>query len=122
MRITGLDHIVLNVADVRRSLDFYVGTLGLEPMQVEEWEAGQAFFPSVRIDAGTIIDLLQQGSTGHNVDHVCLVVEDDVETLAARDDLVVEEGPCVRSGARGDGLSIYVRDPDGNLLELKNYR
>jgi catechol 2,3-dioxygenase-like lactoylglutathione lyase family enzyme len=122
MRITGLDHIVLDVADVRRSLDFYVGTLGLEPMQVDEWEAGAAFFPSVRIDEATIIDLLQADRTGQNLDHLCLVVEDDVEALAAAGDLDVVEGPVVRSGARGDGLSVYVRDPDGNLLELKNYR
>lgn len=122
MRITGLDHLVVNVADVRRSLDFYVGTLGLEPMQVDEWEAGKAFFPSVRIDAGTIIDLLQTERTGQNLDHLCLVVDEDVEALAASGDLDVVEGPVVRSGALGDGLSIYIRDPDGNLLELKNYR
>ena len=121
MRVTGLDHIVLNVADVRRSLDFYVGTLGLEPMQVDEWEAGQAFFPSVRVDHGTIIDLLAGERTGDNVDHICLVVEDDVEALDAAGVLDIEAGPAERSGARGDGISVYIRDPDGNLVELKNY-
>ena len=122
MRVTGLDHIVLNVADVRRSLDFYTGTLGLEPVQVEEWEAGTAFFPSVRVDGGTIIDLLQNERGEQNLDHFCLVVEDDVEAIAAAGELEIEAGPAERSGARGTGLSIYVRDPDGNLVELKNYR
>ena len=122
MRVTGLDHIVLNVADVRRSLDFYVGTLGLEPMQVDEWEAGQVFFPSVRVDQGTIIDLLSGERTGDNVDHICLVVEDDVEALDAAGVLDIEAGPARRPGARGDGISVYIRDPDGNLVELKNYR
>ena len=122
MRVTGLDHIVLNVADVRRSLAFYVDTLGLEPMQVEEWAAGKAFFPSVRIDAGTIIDLLEHDRPGENLNHLCLVVDDDVEELAASGRFDIEDGPATRSGARGDGLSIYLRDPDGNLVELKNYR
>lgn len=122
MRVTALDHIVLDVADVRRSLDFYVGTLGLEPMQVEEWEAGTAFFPSVRVDAATIIDLLQAERTGENLNHFCLVVDDDVEQLAASGELDIIDGPGERSGARGQGLSVYLKDPDGNVVELKNYR
>ena len=122
MRVTALDHIVLDVADVRRSLDFYVGTLGLEAMQVDEWEAGKAFFPSVRIDAGTIIDLLQGERSGENLNHFCLVIDDDVELLAASGELDIIDGPGERSGARGQGLSIYLKDPDGNVVELKNYR
>jgi catechol 2,3-dioxygenase-like lactoylglutathione lyase family enzyme len=122
MRVTALDHIVLDVSDVRRSLDFYVGTLGLEPMQVEEWEAGRAFFPSVRVDAGTIIDLLQGERSGENLNHFCLVVDDDVEQLAASGELDIIDGPGERSGARGQGLSVYLKDPDGNVVELKNYR
>ena len=122
MRVTALDHIVLDVADVRRSLDFYVGTLGLEPIHVGEWEAGTAFFPSVRIDAGTIIDLLQGDRTGENLNHFCLVVDDDVEQLAASGGLDIIDGPGERSGARGQGTSVYLKDPDGNVVELKNYR
>lgn len=122
MRVTALDHIVLDVADVRRSLDFYVGTLGLEPMQVAEWEAGKAFFPSVRIDAGTIVDLLQGERSGENLNHFCLVVDDDVEQLAASGALDIIDGPGERSGARGQGISVYLKDPDGNVVELKNYR
>src|SRR3546814_5233666 len=53
VRVIGFDHLVLNVSDVRRSLDFYVGTLGLTPERVDEWEAGTVLFPSVRIDATT---------------------------------------------------------------------
>lgn len=120
--MTGLDHIVLNSADVRRSLDFYVGELGMEPMNVEAWEAGKAFFPSVRVDAGTIIDILEHPRTDENLNHFCLVVDDDVEELAASGRFVIEDGPGIRSGARGDGMSIYLRDPDGNLVELRNYR
>lgn len=121
MRATSLDHIVLNVADARRSLDFYAGMLGLEPVRLAEWEAGEALFVSVRIDATTIIDLLETEVTGTNVDHFCLVIDDDVDGLVAAGTFEVESGPSEVFGARGQGRSIYVRDPDGHLVELRNY-
>lgn len=122
MRVTDLDHIVLNVTDTRRSLDFYVGTLGLEPDRVEQWEAGEILFPSVRINASTIIDLLETERSGENADHFCLVIEDDIDQLVADGTIVPEAGPSVLYGARGEGYAVYFRDPDGNLVELRNYR
>jgi catechol 2,3-dioxygenase-like lactoylglutathione lyase family enzyme len=124
MRVTGMDHIVLNVADVRRSLDFYVGTLGLTPERVDEWERQEVFFPSVRIDATTIIDLLgpvEGERRVANMDHLCLVVDDDVDELAASGTLDVVDGPGERWGAQGDARSLYIRDPDGNVVELRKY-
>lgn len=122
MRVTDLDHIVLNVADTRRSLDFYVGKLGLEPDRVEQWEAGEILFPSVRINASTIIDLLETERSGENADHFCLVIEDDIDQLIADGVIEPEAGPSVLYGARGEGYAVYFRDPDGNLVELRNYR
>ncbi|MEY9963976.1 catechol 2,3-dioxygenase-like lactoylglutathione lyase family enzyme [Streptacidiphilus sp. MAP12-16] len=122
MRVIGLDHIVLNVADVERSLDFYCGTLGLEPVRVEEWRAGKAPFPSVRIDPGTIIDLFLQERTGDNMNHLCLEVEPlDWQEVIAAGGLEVVDGPGPRFGARGSGQSVYVADPDGNTVELRHY-
>jgi catechol 2,3-dioxygenase-like lactoylglutathione lyase family enzyme len=120
--VTGLDHIVLDVADVERALAFYVDQLGLEPMRVDEWRAGQILFPSVRIDAGTIIDLLAGAPTGENLDHLCLVIEPtDLDALAASGRFEVVDGPATRFGARGNGTSLYIRDPDGNTVELRHY-
>lgn len=122
LRVTGLDHVVLNCADVDRSLSFYCDQLGLEPVRVEEWRGGRAPFPSVRVDAGTIIDLLSAPRTGQNADHFCLVVEPlDLEALAATGRFDVVDGPAPRYGARGTGTSLYVRDPDGNTVELRHY-
>lgn len=124
MRVTGFDHLVLTVGDVRRSLDFYVGRLGLAPERVEEWERGEVFFPSVRIDATTIIDLLgpdDRRAEVRNMDHLCLVVEDDVDELAASGTFDVVDGPDERWGAQGVARSVYVRDPDGNVVELRRY-
>lgn len=122
LRIVALDHVVLNVADVERSLAFYCGTLGLAPEGVEEWRRGDALFPSARIDAQTIIDLLAAPRSGVNCDHVCLVVEPvDLEAVKASGRFEVVDGPATRSGARGEGTSLYVKDPDGNTVELRHY-
>lgn len=122
VEVTGLDHIVLNVADVERSLRFYGETLGLAPVRVEEWRAGAAPFPSLRVDNGTIIDLMAAPPSGRNLDHLCLVVAPtDLHALAADGRLDVVDGPGPRFGARGMGTSLYVRDPDGNTVELRTY-
>lgn len=122
VEIVGLDHIVLNVADVERSLAFYGGQLGLSPVRVEEWRAGKAPFPSVRVDGGTIIDLLATARTGQNCDHFCLVVRPtDFSAVVASGRFEVADGPGPRFGARGIGTSLYVRDPDGNVVELRYY-
>jgi catechol 2,3-dioxygenase-like lactoylglutathione lyase family enzyme len=122
MRVHHLDHIVLNVSDVERSLAWYTDLLGLWPERVDEWRDGRAPFPSVRVDEGCIIDLFGVEPNGENLNHLCLVVEPgDVEQIAADDRFDVVDGPARRWGARGDGLSVYVRDPDGNVVELRSY-
>ncbi|MFE2377334.1 VOC family protein [Streptomyces sp. NPDC059398] len=131
MRVIGFDHLVLNVADIERSLGFYCGSLGLEPVRVEEWRAGDAPFPSVRVSAGTIIDIVRTpesaaGTAGRaNVDHICLVVEplDWQQSIDSGelDGFTVVDGPGERFGARGSAQSVYVRDPDGNTVELRWY-
>jgi catechol 2,3-dioxygenase-like lactoylglutathione lyase family enzyme len=122
LRPIGFDHLVLIVADVERSLAWYLDEVGGDPVRVEEWRAGEAFFPSVRFSAETIIDLIPGERAGQNVDHLCIVVE-PVDLAAVRDSgrFDVVEGPATRYGARGDGTSLYVRDPDGNTVELRHY-
>jgi catechol 2,3-dioxygenase-like lactoylglutathione lyase family enzyme len=122
VEVLGLDHIVVNVVDVEKSLSFYSAILGLEPVRVEEWRGGKVPFPSVRVDANTIIDLLASDRTGVNCDHFCLVVAPtDLSRLAASGQFEVVDGPGPRFGARGMGTSLYVRDPDGNTVELRHY-
>jgi catechol 2,3-dioxygenase-like lactoylglutathione lyase family enzyme len=129
--VTGLDHIVLWSADVERSLAFYCGVLGCPGERVDAWRQGEVFFPSVRLSATTLIDVFPGGAEGageaqpRNLHHFCLVVDAaDMAALAARMrelGVPVEEDAVTRWGARGDGTSIYVRDPDGNTVELKAY-
>jgi catechol 2,3-dioxygenase-like lactoylglutathione lyase family enzyme len=124
VHVTGLDHIVLNCADVERSIAWYCDRLGLTPVRVDEWRSGRAPFPSVRVDDHTIIDLLASDRSGVNVDHVCLVVDStDLRALAASGAFdVIGEGPIDGLfGARGTATSLYVRDPDANTVELRCY-
>jgi catechol 2,3-dioxygenase-like lactoylglutathione lyase family enzyme len=122
VKVTELDHLVLNVGDPERSLSFYCGELGLTAERVDEWRRGQVPFPSVRVDAGTLIDLVRQPRTGENADHFCLVIEAaDLDLLKASGRFDVVDGPGRRFGARGDGVSLYIRDPDGNVVELRYY-
>jgi catechol 2,3-dioxygenase-like lactoylglutathione lyase family enzyme len=122
VRVIAFDHLVLNVEDVERSLDFYCGPLGLEPVRVEEWRAGKAPFPSVRVSDTTIIDLVAGPRSGSNVDHICLVVEPlDWQEVVDSGLFTVVDGPGPRFGARGTAQSVYVLDPDGNTVELRWY-
>ena len=119
--IRGLDHIVLNVADAQRSLRWYRDRLGLSPVRYEEWRSGEAPFVSVRIDEGTIIDLVETARDGENLGHFALWVTGDVEEIVAHPDVeIVRRSPRVY-GARGWGSAVYVRDPDGNEVELRSY-
>ncbi|HYZ16763.1 MAG TPA: VOC family protein [Candidatus Acidoferrum sp.] len=135
IHVEALDHIVLNVADVDRTLHFYHDVLGLAVERLEAYRAGEAPFPSVRVNAGTIIDLFPPQLSGTspstttttttNVDHLCLVVTDPIEALQrhiADNGIPIERGPTNVFGARGIGTSVYIRDPDDTLVELRTYR
>src|SRR6266480_1143932 len=85
LRIAQMDHIVLNVADIDRSLQFYTEVLGLSAERVEEYRSGKVGFPSVRINEHTIIDLFppdrQTKVVGEgfveNLNHLCLATENE---------------------------------------------
>jgi catechol 2,3-dioxygenase-like lactoylglutathione lyase family enzyme len=123
VRVCGFDHIVLSTNDVERALAFYCDVLGMPGERVEEWRAGQVPFPSVRVDATTLIDLFARERTGVNLDHFCLVVEEvDLDAVAADERVEVASGPTDGLfGAQGYARSLYIRDPDGNVIELRSY-
>jgi catechol 2,3-dioxygenase-like lactoylglutathione lyase family enzyme len=121
-QVVGFDHLVLRVADVERSLAWYRDRLGLAVERDQEWRRGEVLFPSLRIDAGTVIDLLAGERTGTNVDHLCLVLDGfDPDAALASGEWDVAVEPMDVWGARGTGRSLYVHDPDGNVVELRSY-
>jgi len=118
--VTGLDHVVLRVANIDRSIEFYVKVLGC-PVERRLESIGL-----VQLRAGTsMIDLVPCGpgeEPGRNMDHYAVrIAKMDVPAVTAhleRNGIAV--GPVLRRyGAEGYGSSIYVTDPDGNTVELK---
>lgn len=132
IKVTDLDHIVLNVKDIDRALDFYANVLGLAIERLDEFRAGKIGFPSARINARTIIDLFpvkdaaaRNESGARNLNHFCLVVEQEdfsgiVDYLKGRN-VAILNGPISRWGARGRATSVYFHDPDGNEIEIRCY-
>ncbi len=120
--VAELDHVVVRCRDQARALDFYGRILGcteerrIQAIGLIQLRAGQSMVDLVPADPPP--DFAQR-----NVDHFCLGVEAaDMESLAAwlRSQRVEVLGDAMpRYGARGNGLSIYVLDPDGNIVELK---
>ena len=122
LRVQALDHIVLVAAEVERSVAWYRDLLGLEVLRFEEWKDGSAPFPSVRVNESTIIDIVGGERSGTNVHHFCLTVEPtDLAAIRESGRFDVVEGPVTVWGARGHGTSLYVIDPDGNMVELRHY-
>jgi len=127
--IRGIDHLVLRTADVARMVRFYVDVLGCTV------EKEQPAFGLTQLRAGSgLIDLVSldgpigraggagPGTEGRNLDHFCLRIDpfDAGAILEHLDIHHIDASPVEsRYGAEGQGPSIYVKDPDGNTVELK---
>jgi glyoxylase I family protein len=124
--VKGIDHIVLCVRDLSRSLDFYCRVLGC-PIEREQAELGLT-----QLRAGAqLIDLVTRdgplgaavaSGPGRNVDHFCLQISPfDEARLAAwfGTQGIAADAPASRYGAQGEGRSFFIEDPDGNRIELK---
>ncbi|WP_068635285.1 VOC family protein [Thauera butanivorans] len=129
LKIKHIDHLVLRVADVRPMLDFYVDVIGcsLERVQEElglyQLRAGASLIDLIPVD-GRLGSMggAAPGKAGRNLDHFCLRIDpfDAEEIIRHLESKGVEPGAVEsRYGAEGDGPSIYVADPEGNVVELK---
>ena len=120
VEVAGIDHVVINVSDAERAMRWYQKQLGFEPERYGEWLSGKAPFLSMRVNELTVIDLLETDRSGENVDHISFCVTGSLEDLATEDVEIVREFESVY-GAMGWGPALYIRDPDGNVIELKQY-
>ena len=129
IEIRTLDHVVLRVADVARSLRFYCGALGcteerrIDALGLIQLRAGASLIDLVDVEAPLgKAGGAAPGAEGKNLDHFALelVAFDETAIRAHLATCGVEPGDVAqRYGARGNGPSMYIRDPDGNVVELK---
>lgn len=125
IRIDRLDHLVLTVFDIDRTIDFYSRVLGMEPVtfaggrrglafgrqKLNLHQAGREFEPKALRPAPGAID-------------VCFIAETPLEKVIEElksQGVAIIEGPVDKTGALGPMKSVYFRDPDGNLVEVSNY-
>ena len=125
MRVVGSDHLVLTVASIQRTVDFYARVMGMEKVvfgpekrvalafgshKINLHEVGNEFSPRAELAKPGTADL-------------CFLVDDfdAIEGRLAVEGVPILEGPVERTGARGKLRSIYIRDPDQNLIELSVY-
>ncbi|CAH6898443.1 biphenyl-2,3-diol 1,2-dioxygenase III-related protein [Vibrio chagasii] len=125
MEISHLDHLVLTVRDIETTVDFYQSVLGMKPIQFGEGRWALSF-------GHQKINLHQQGKEFEpKAKHVqtgsadlCFITNtpiDEVFDHITGQGVIIEEGPVERTGAVDKITSIYLRDPDGNLIEVSNY-
>ncbi len=129
LAILGIDHLVFRTTDLPAMLAFYRGVLGcviereLPEEGLTQLRAGSALIDIVTCDSS--LGRLGGGppqQDGRNVDHVCLLIEameeqDLLDYLSEQG--IATEGFAKRYGAQGFGRSLYINDPEGNVVELK---
>lgn len=125
MRIDRLDHLVLTVADIDRTVDFYSRVLGMDAVSFRRGRRALTFGTS-KINlhqVGHEFEPKAADPTPGSAD-LCLISVDPLDavlTHLAECGVSIEEGPVQRTGATGPIRSVYFRDPDGNLIEISNY-
>jgi catechol 2,3-dioxygenase-like lactoylglutathione lyase family enzyme len=126
MEVHRVDHLVLTVADIDRTVDFYRNVLGMSSVTFASGRSALQFGHS-KINlhrAGHEFEPKAARPTPGSAD-LCFVVSGDIVAIAAeiqQRGVTIEEGPVQRTGALGTIDSVYIRDPDGNLIELSTYK
>lgn len=124
IRYHGIDHVVLKVSDIERSLHFYVTVLGLrlerviEKFGIYQLRCGRQIVDLQVLPPGVAL----AAPEARGMEHLCLLVQGDFKTVLdhlAAHAIALPASPKERYGATGFGTSVYIQDPDGHTIELK---
>ena len=124
MKLKAIDHFVITTTDLKKCLDFYVGLLGMEHRNTNGHH--NLYFPGGKISIHTCKGEFQPAAIHpeYGSQDFCLIVDGDL--LSVKAELEAKHGPIIsniveRHGSKGAMQSLYLRDPDGNLVELSSY-
>ena len=132
VKVNALDHIVINVADVARSVDWYRKVLGMKSKAFDPGH-GKPVRTSLVFGHQKInvrprgADKVEWFTADHEMagsDDLCFLTSSTPEQVVAHlaaNGVAIEEGPVTKQGARGALRSVYCRDPDGSLIEISSY-
>ena len=132
VKVNALDHLVINVADVARSADWYRRILGME---VQVFDPGPGKTPrtsllfgnqkiNVRPRGADKVEWFTADHESPGSDDLCFLTASTPAEVVAHlraNGVAIEEGPVTKQGARGALRSVYCRDPDGSLIEISSY-
>jgi catechol 2,3-dioxygenase-like lactoylglutathione lyase family enzyme len=132
VKVSAIDHIVINVADVARSAQWYQKILGME---IGVFDPGSGKTPRTSLMFGNQkinvrprdADKVEWFTADHEAagsDDLCFLTSNTPDEVVAHlraNDVAIEEGPVTKQGARGALRSVYCRDPDGSLIEISSY-
>lgn len=124
MKLKAIDHFVITTTDLKKCLDFYVGLLGMEHRNTNGHH--NLYFPGGKISIHTCKGEFQPAAIHpeYGSQDFCLIVDGDL--LSVKAELEAKHAPIIsniveRHGSKGAMQSLYLRDPDGNLVELSSY-
>jgi catechol 2,3-dioxygenase-like lactoylglutathione lyase family enzyme len=132
VKVHALDHLVINVADVARTVEWYRRILGME---ARVFDPGGGKAPRTSLSFGNQkinvrprdADKVEWFTADHQTagsEDLCFLTSstpEEVVTHLTAHGVAIEEGPAPRQGARGTLRSVYCRDPDGSLIEISSY-
>jgi catechol 2,3-dioxygenase-like lactoylglutathione lyase family enzyme len=133
VKVSALDHLVINVSDVTRSAQWYQKVLGME---IRVFDPGPGKTPRTSLVFGDQkinvrprgADKVEWFTADHEMpgsDDLCFLSPSPPEEVVAHLNacsVAIEEGPVMKQGARGTLRSVYCRDPDGSLIEISSYQ
>lgn len=125
MKINCIDHLVITTGNLEKCLAFYIGLLGMKHQESNGHH--NLFFPGGKISLHTVKGEFQPAARNpeYGAQDFCLIVDDDISELKEKiisKGFEIVEGPVGRHGSRGAMQSLYLYDPDGNLVELSSYK
>ena len=132
VKVSALDHIVINVSDVARTAQWYRDILGME---IRVFEPGPGKAPrttllfgdqkiNVRPRGADKVEWFTAEHEAPGSDDLCFLTSSTPDQVVAHltaSGVAIEQGPVLKQGARGTLRSVYCRDPDGSLIEISSY-